>query len=155
MNSPQARAFFVGVLSGKKPLKFEAALKELLKDDEAAEEIGEKALKDIWSKCEAALKAERKAMLKVTAKTLPEQITELSAVGDYFLTGMTVAGTDFEDMPNEEAADLLTEMEDHLLLLDEWSAEGEEGDPADDWKANGEKYKREFLEIWKELEEVL
>lgn len=155
MNALQARAFFAGVLTGTKPLKFQQALKELVKDDEEAAAIGEAALQDIWSKCEKGLRAERKAMLKITAKDLSGQIAELSAIGDYFLTGLTVAGTDFEDMPNEDASDLLTEMEDHLLLLDEWIAEGEEGDPSATWKQDGEKYKAEFLEIWKELEEAI
>ena len=58
-------------------------------------------------------------------------------------------------MENEEVSLLLTEMEDHLLLLDEWIAEGEEGTPSDTWEADGKKYKTEFLEIWKELEEEL
>ena len=155
MNTLQARAFFTGVLSGKKPLKFENALKELIKDDEEAAEMGEKVLKEIWTKCEAGLKKERKEMLKVTAKDLLGQVTELTAIGDYFLTGLTVAGTDFENMPNEDASDLLTEMEDHLLLLDEWVAEGEDGEKTAEWKKDGEKYKGEFLEIWKELEEAL
>ena len=155
MNTSQARAFFSGVLSGKKPLKFENALKELIKDDEEAEMMGEKVLKEIWAKCEAGLKKERKDMLKVTAKGLVAQVTELAAIGDYFLTGLTVAGTDFEKMPNEDASDLLTEMEDHLLLLDEWIAEGEDEGETPEWTKNGEKYKTEYLEIWKELEEAL
>lgn len=154
MNTIQARAFFVGVLSGKKPLKLQAAIQEITKDDEEAKALGEKTLQDIWNKCEANLKGERQAMLKVIQDALLTEISQLSSIGDYFLTGLTVAGTDFEDMPNEEASDLLTEMEDHLLLLDEWMAEGEE-DPSAEWQANGKKYKQEFLEIWKELEEVI
>lgn len=155
MNIQQARAFFVGVLSGTKPLKFEQAIQELLNDDTEAEALGEAALTDLWNKCEKGLKNERQAMLKVSAKGPLEQVKELAAVGDYFLTGLTVAGTDFEEMPNEEASDLLTEMEDHLLLLDEWIAEGEDGEPSAEWKKDGEKYQAEYLEIWKELEEVL
>ena len=151
MNPNLLTAFFMGVLTSEKPLNFDRAIKELSKTDD----VDATAAKALWAKCEANPSKERQAMLKIKPGKLEEEIAMLSEIGDYFLMGLTVSGTDVEEMKNEELSELLVEMEDHLLLLDEWMAEGEEGKPSAEWADDGKKYKSEFLEIWKELEEEL
>lgn len=151
MNSTLVTAYFVGVLTAERPIGFEEALKELTKTEEL-EDVDAKA---VWKKCESNLKKERQGMLKTKGGDLAAEAAYLAEIGDYFLMGMAVSGTDVEDMENEDVSELLVEMEDHLLLLDEWMAEGEDGKPSADWKEDGQKYKREYLEIWQELEEAL
>jgi uncharacterized protein YgfB (UPF0149 family) len=163
MNPREIEAFFLGCLSAEKPMKEERALKELFLEDTkvtvnfespAARAELEKELKTLWKDLSKNLEKRREKLLIIDGKSLKEEIIALGRLGDFFLMGMTLAGTSIEDQ-DDEAGDLLDEMEDHLLLFDDWVADEESRLDKDVWIEEGQKYKRELVELWSELCEVL
>jgi uncharacterized protein YgfB (UPF0149 family) len=163
MNAKEVEAFFLGCLSAEKPMKLERAIKELFLEDtkvtvqfegaDARAKI-EADLKGLWQELEKELKKRRKNLLLLDGASLKEEVQALSRLGDFFLMGITLAGTSIEDL-DDEAGDLLDEMEDHLLLLDDWMAQEEERLDQKEWQEEGQKYKRELIELWGELNDVL
>jgi hypothetical protein len=163
MNPREVEAFLVGCLSAEKPMKFDRAIKELFLEEtkvtvqfnspDARVEI-EKDVKQLWDELSKGLAKRRKNLLNVDGSNLKDEVIALGRLGDFFLMGMTLAGTSIDDQ-DDEAGDLLDEMEDHLLLLDEWVAEGEDRLDQPTWTEEGQKYKRELAELWGELCELL
>jgi uncharacterized protein YgfB (UPF0149 family) len=163
MNPREVEAFFIGALSAEKPMNFEKALKELFLEDtkvtisfnhpDSKEKIS-KSLSVLWTELTSELKKRRKNLLIIDGENLKDEVVQLGRLGDFFLMGLTLAGTDIDDQ-DDEAGDLLDEMEDHLLLLDEWVADEESRLDKNVWNEEGQKYRRELAELWSELQAVL
>lgn len=163
MNTREVEAFLLGCLSAEKPMKLDRAIKELFLEEtkvtvkfdspDARAEI-EKDVKTLWEELSKSLAKRRKNLLVIDGPDLKSEVIALGRIGDFFLMGMTLAGTSIDDQ-DDEAGDLLDEMEDHLILLDEWVAEGEDRLDQDKWMEDGQKYKRELAELWGELCELL
>lgn len=154
MTPTELKAFFIGIQSSEKPASFATAVLAL-KDSPDPVSDSETQLKSLWDSIAAGLKVERKKLMDVGNLPLPEKLAAQSGILDQFLFGFALGGLDFDDMKNAEASDLLIELEDHLMLLDEWVAEGESGEAEAGWQEAGDKYMRELQEIWAELQEAL
>jgi hypothetical protein len=162
MGPKDIEAFFIGTLSADDPMKFPKAVRELMLEDtqnpvkcsspEAREKL-DKALAALWKELEKGLEKRRQNLLKNPGGSLKEQAVTLGNLGDFFLMGMTLAGLSVDDQ-DDELGDLLDEMEDHLLLMDEWVADGESRSDKAVWEEEGTKYIRELGELWDELQEA-
>ncbi len=144
MNQIETKALFLGVLSAQKPLPFRDVCHEV--EGEEAE------LKPLWDNLREDVPGNRKKLFAMENMPLVERVMHFSRLGDLFLSGLILSGTDIEDLDNEDAADLLDEMEDHVLLMDDWLAQQDEVTDHEAWTKDGEKYCREFLELWSELQ---
>lgn len=163
MTAREVEAFFLGGLSALSPMKFPKALSELFLEDtkvpvtfasaDAKAQLGQ-LLASLWKDLEKNLEARREKLLVVDGVDLKSQVTLLGRLGDFFLMGFTLAGESVDDR-DDEAGELLDELEDHLLLFDDWLADGESRLDQETWSEEGQKYRRELAELWGELCEAL
>lgn len=163
MDAQDVEAFFLGALSADDPMPYKRALKELFLEDsktpakhdspESRAKL-EAALASLYKDLEKSTEKRRGQLLDVKSGNLAEQVEVMGRRGDFFLMALTLAGADVDEMDDERGA-LLDEMEDHLLLLDEWIAEGSSRSKEPAWTEEGEKYQRELKELWAELQEAL
>lgn len=160
MGPKDIEAFFIGTLSADDPMKFPKAVRELMLDDTqnpvkctspAARAELDKALGVLWKEIEKGLEKRRQNLMKNPGGDLKEQAEILGKLGDNFLMGMTLAGLSVDDQ-DDELGDLLDEMEDHLLLMDEWVADADSRSDKAVWEEEGTKYIRELGELWDELQ---
>ncbi len=163
MNAREVEAFFLGGLSAISPMKLPKALSELFLEDTKVPVTFESAdakkqitdvLSVLWKELEKNLEARREKLLVIDGADLKTEITQLGRLGDFFLMGFTLAGESVDDR-DDEAGELLDELEDHLLLFDEWVADGESRLDQATWTEEGQKYRRELAELWGELCEAL
>ena len=163
MSARDVEAFCLGALTADDPMPLKKALRELFLDDTQspvkfqtpdARAAAEKEIGKLWKDVENNLEKKRAALFNVVKTDLKEEIIEVGKLGDNFLMGLTLAGMSVDDQ-DDEVGDLLDEMEDHLLLLDEWVADGESRADKDVWLEEGKKYRRELSELWQELQEAL
>ncbi len=137
----QIKAFYLGTFMADKPVPFKTAMEEVLME---AEIDDYKA----WEKDMKALHDSVKANLQKEMKSLIEDQTDLKkflqiSLGrlDYFLTGYAVSGA----TDNEDAAELVEELEDTLLDLEDYLSD-ESGS-----QESGLELKKLTLDTWKEL----
>lgn len=163
MDARDVEAFCIGALTADDPMPLHKAFKELFLDDTQspvkfnkpdARAAIEKEVTKIWKDLEKNLEKRRSALLNVKSADLVDELVQVGKLGDFFLMGLTLAGMSVDDQ-DDEVGDLLDEMEDHLLLIDEWVADGESRDDKDVWMEEGKKYRRELDELWTELQEAL
>lgn len=143
MTEAQVKAFFLGVLCAEKPMPFPKAMDELLAETPEAKGSLEPALLKTWDGLKANLKAELKGMF-------PEDETDLYTFMeiskdqlDYFLTALSLSGTNAESCKNEDMAELIEELEETVAEMDDFLAE-EDAD-------NGEEFKESLLATWAEF----
>ncbi|MBY0518527.1 MAG: hypothetical protein K2P81_16565 [Bacteriovoracaceae bacterium] len=163
MSERSIQAFCIGAMTADDPMPFHKALRELFMEDSqtpvkfetpAARAAVEKEIQATWKDIEKNLKKRRAQLLDVKGPTLKEEIEEVGRLGDFFLMGLTLAGVSVDDQDDQVGA-LLDEMEDHLLLLDEWVADEGTRKDKDVWMEEGQKYRRELSELWGDLQESL
>jgi hypothetical protein len=146
MTELQIRAFFLGVLSAERPLPFSKALEELLSQTPEAKPALEAPLKTLWEELS-------KDLPTALAALFPEQNNLQSFMEmakdqlDYFLTALSLSGTNTENCKNAQFAELIDELEDTVEDLDDYLTE--EGDPED-----GEDFKEFLLGTWNDLVEL-
>lgn len=163
MDADDVEAFCIGALTADEPMPLHRALREIFLDDTQspvkfnspdARANAEKEIGKLWKDLEKSLAKRRAALMQVKGVDLREEVIALGKRGDFFLMGLTLAGMSVDDT-EDEVGDLLDELEDHLLLLDEWVAEGDDNSDHGEWMENGKKYRRELEELWAELQEAI
>jgi uncharacterized protein YgfB (UPF0149 family) len=144
MTEAQVKAFFLGVLCAEKPLSFQKAMDELFAEIADSRKDLEAPLKEVWDQVSKNTKSELEKMF-------PEEedihtFIELSKDQlDYFLTAMSLSGTNTESCNDEELAELIDELEDTVEDMDEFLSDSNA--TAED----GEDFKEFLLETWSEF----
>jgi hypothetical protein len=144
MTEAQIRAFFLGVICAERPLPFPKALEELLVEAANVKETLEAPLKKVWDECQANTKAELEKMFP--AEDDINQFMELAKDQlDYFLTAMSLSGTNTESCDDEELAALIDELEDSVEDMDDFLSDSNAS------KQDGEDFKEFLLGTWSEF----
>lgn len=135
LNIDLIKSFFLGVLNSKKPMKFEAALDELLEHE--ADAKGELAgeLQTFWKELESK-------KIQETQNLFAAGDLELSKDKlDQFLTAMSLCGTHSESV-DEEIGEIIDELEEMLEDMEDYLTE----DKPD--AEEGEEMKESLTETW-------
>lgn len=144
MTEAQVKAFFLGILCAEKPMPFAKALEEILVETPDAKATLEAPLKETFTALQKNLKKELDQMFPQEENT--EQFVELAKDQlDYFLTGMSLSGTNTESCDDEDLAELIDELEDTVEDMDDWLSDSEANDQ------DGEDFKEFLLDTWKEF----
>lgn len=144
MNEIQVKAFFLGVLCAEKPLSFHQALEEILAEYPDAKPVLEAPMKETWDYLKTHLKAELEKMFPEE----PEIHTFIEIAKnqlDYFLTGMSLSGTNLESCDDEELRELIDELEDTVEDMDDFLADSTASEE------DGEDFKEFLLGTWSEF----
>lgn len=144
MTEMQVKAFFLGVLCAENPLPYSKALEELLADEMDAKADLEAPLKTVWDSLQKNLRAELENMFPQESDI--HTFIEISKEQlDFFLTGMSLSGTNPEKCNDEELAAFLEELEDTVEDMDDFLSDSEASDE------DGEDFKEFLLDLWKEF----
>jgi hypothetical protein len=144
MTEHQVKAFFLGVLSAETPLFFSKALDEVLSSTPEARKTLEHSFLELWDEVQKNPKNGLKTMIPQEADTLKFlEVTKDQL--DYFLTGMSLSGTHFENCKDQDLRNFINDLEDAVedmedLLSDENSSEDE-----------AHQLKEFLIEIWSEF----
>jgi hypothetical protein len=144
MTEAQVSAFFLGVLCAEKPLPFPKALEELLAETPEAKAELEVPLKKVWGEASNNLRAELEKMFppEENINTFIELAKEQL---DYFLTALSLSGTNTESCKDQDLAELIEELEDTVEDMDEFLSD------SNATKEDGEDFKEFLLETWAEF----
>lgn len=144
MTADQVKAFFLGVLCAEKPMPFNKVLEELFDEAPEAKKALESELRTLWDE-----------LSRNTKKGLSEMFPQEEDVRafieiakdqlDYFLTAMSLSGTNTESCDDEDLAELIDELEDTVADMDDYLSDEE---PTDN---DGEDFKGLLLDTWKEF----
>lgn len=144
MTVDQVKAFFLGVLCADRPLSFGQALEELLSEAPDSKKELEGELKKMWSMLETNSIKElenifpQEGDVKVFLEKARDQL-------DYFLTALTLSGTNSDDCEIEEMGEVIEELEDTVMDMDEYLSVS---NPASE---DSEQLKENLLESWNEF----
>lgn len=144
MTEMQVKAFFLGVLCAEKPMPAGKAIDELLSDMPEAKKDLEAPLKSLYAEMHGNLKFELQGIF-------PEglHIREFMEIAkdqlDYFLTAMSLSGTNMETCDDEELAELIDELEDTVEDMEDYLADEEASEK------DGEDFKGFLLDTWQEF----
>ncbi|WPU65865.1 UPF0149 family protein [Peredibacter starrii] len=144
LTADQVKAFFLGVLCAEKPMPFNKVMEEIFEEVPEARTALEPELRKLWDEQSRNLKKALSEMFQ------PEEdvrsFLELAKNQlDYFLTAMSLSGTNTENCDDEDLAELIDELEDTVADMDDYLADEE---PTDD---EGEEFKELLLDTWKEF----
>jgi hypothetical protein len=144
LSERQIKAFFLGMLCAQKIPSPSQAADEFLSDFPDLRSSLTVPLKELYGILHKNLRSELFAMIPDESKTSVFLETAKEQI-DFFLTGMSLAGTNTEDCDDEELADLIDELEDCVEDIDNFLADTE-ATPQD-----GEAFKAYLLELWNEF----
>ncbi len=137
----QIRAFYLGTFMADRPVPFKTAMEEVLMAAEIDDyKSWEKDMKDLHDQVKANVHGEMKKLIEDETdlkKFLQNSLGKL----DYFLTGYAVSGA----TDDEDAAELVEELEDTVLDLEDYLADESAT------KEAGAELKKLTLDTWKEL----
>lgn len=140
----QIRAFYLGTFMADKPVPFRTAMEEVLMEAEIDDyKAWEKDMKALHDQVKADISGEMKKLIVDEADLKSFLQTSLGRL-DYFLTGYAVSGA----TDDEDAAELVEELEDTVLDLEDYLADESAT------KESGLELKKLTLETWKELVEI-
>jgi hypothetical protein len=143
MSLAQVKAFFLGVMSAERPLPFAKAAEEMMAESpEATKQLGPE-LKKLWDELILNKPAELQKMFPESAN-LNEFLLTAKDQLDFYLTALSLSGTNTETCKNEDVAELIDELEDTVMDLDEYLSE------SDPDVAEGEELKELLLEAWQD-----
>ena len=144
MTEMQVKAFILGVLCAEKPMPAGKAINELLLEIPEAKKELEAPLKALFEEMHKNLKFELMGMF-------PEglHIRDFMEIAkdqlDYFLTAMSLSGTNMETCDDEELAELIDELEDTVEDIEDYLAD------EDASEKDGEAFKGFLLDTWQEF----
>lgn len=144
MSEAQIKAFFLGMLCAEKVPSAGQAVDEFLSDFPEARAALTAPLKEAWDYLSKNTRTELEKMFPeegdiiVFVEAAKEQL-------DFFLTGMSLAGTNTESCEDEELANFIDELEETVEDMEDFLADSE-ADAED-----GEDFKEFLLETWKEF----
>lgn len=141
LTEEQVKAFFLGILTAEKPLPFNKAVDELLVEADDVRGSLEPELKKLWDSLSGNKKAELKKLLPADGELI--QYMELAKEQlDYFLTAMSLAGTNIETCKDKQMTEHLEELEDIVEDLDEYLTDDQVTED------DGEEFKEYLVEAW-------
>lgn len=143
MTVAQVKAFFLGVLCAEKPMPFPKAIDELLTEAPEVKASLEPSLIKLWDELKTNLKTELKNMFPLDEVDLNTFMEISKDQLDYFLTAMSLSGTNAESCNDEELAELIEELEETVADMDDFLSEED--------NENGEEFKESLLETWTEF----
>ncbi|MGE3609114.1 MAG: hypothetical protein AB7I27_05965 [Bacteriovoracaceae bacterium] len=141
MSLESLRAFFLGFMSAERPFQFHQALKEL--DIPESNPTLDRELENLWKNL-------TKNKSQELEKFFPEDqdinhFLEMAKENlDFFLTALSLAGTNADTSKNEELGNVIEELEDTVMDLDEYLSA-----PSGD--KDGEELKDLLLDTWKDF----
>lgn len=144
MNEIQVKAFFLGVLCAEKPLPFKAALDEILTEFPDVSPVLEAPMKETWDYLKTNLKAELEKMFPEESD-IHTFIEVAKNQLDYFLTGMSLSGTNVDNCDDEALRELIDELEDTVEDMDDFLADSTATNE------DGEDFKEFLLGTWSEF----
>ena len=156
----QVEAFLLGVSQADKPLAIQESIKELFIDgfevdsqfeSEAVRVEVEKEIYSTWNNISAHSKKFMETIFDSVKSHSKEDVLNIANLVDFFLMGLSLSGTSYDTVENQDMAELLEDLEDWVIDVDEWVAEGEDTDNLEDWKEDGIVLKEEFYETWDKL----
>ena len=144
MTLAQVKAFFLGVLCAEKPLSYSQALEELLDATPEAKKDLEVPLKELWTELSKNTKAELEKMFPEI-----EDIHTFMEISkdqlDFFLTALSLSGTNSESCKDEAFAELIEELEDTVEDMEDFLSDDKAS------KQDGEDFKEFLLGTWSEF----
>ena len=143
MTIAHIKAFFLGAMSGERPMPFKMAVEEMLSESHEAEKLLEEELKHLWDEIQKNKPTELQRLFPASP-TLLDFLTNAKDQLDFYLTALSLAGTNSETVKNEDLADLIDELEDTVMDIDDYLAEE---DPDEE---EGEELKELLLETWED-----
>jgi len=124
MTEVQVNAFFLGILCAEKPMPFAKALDEILSQTPEAKAELEAPLRSVYESVKANFKSELEKMFPedkdiiVFMEVAKDQL-------DYFLTAMSLSGTNTEKCNDEDLAELIDDLEDTVADMDDYLSDTE------------------------------
>jgi uncharacterized protein YgfB (UPF0149 family) len=143
----QVKAFMLGVLTSEDPLSFPEALDELMTEAPGARRPLEPHLQQLWKELNNKDNQELANLFLFETEDVRSYLTEAQERLDYFLTGLSLAGTSSEDAEGE-LGEMLEELEATLEDLDDFVAD----EKAQNEK--GEEIRENLLACWEALVEL-
>jgi hypothetical protein len=143
MTVAHIKAFFLGVQTAEKPLHFAKAVEEMMAETPEAIKELEPELKKLWDELAQNKPAELQKIFPASSD-LKEFLTNAKDQLDFYLTALSLSGTNTETCKNEDMAELIDELEDTVMDLDEYLSETNPDE------AEGEEIKDLLLEVWQE-----
>ncbi len=142
MTEIQVKAFFLGILCAEKPLPYPKALTELLSETPEAKAKLEDPLKSVWDELHKNLKSELKKMFPDESDT--RIFVELAKDQlDFFLTAMTLSGTNADNCEDEELGEFINMLEELVEDMEDFLADSEASEE------DGEDFREFLLDNWK------
>jgi hypothetical protein len=141
MTIPQIKAFFLGFMTAEKPLPFPKAMEELLSQTPEAQGTLEAELKNLWEELHRNKASELKRIFP-SKTNLKEFLAEAKDQLDFYLTALSLSGTNTESCKDEDRADLIDELEDTVMDLEAYLSETSVEE------SEGEELKEMLLEAW-------
>lgn len=108
----QLRSFFLGGLSAKTPLDLNKALEEIFSEEPEARAALEPQINELYLNLKVTHKSELGDLISEDLETSFENL-------DFFLTGLSIAGT-HPDSVEGEYRDILEDLEDLVMDLEEY-----------------------------------
>ena len=128
-------------------MNFGKTLEELLSETPEAKVALEKDLKTLWDELQKNVAKGLEGMFP--AKKDTKQFLEMAQNHlDYFLTSMSLSGTNSESCKNEELAELIEELEDTIADFEEYLSDDKAS------KSDGEDYKEFLIATWADFIET-
>jgi hypothetical protein len=141
MTIDHIKAFYLGAMTAERPLPFAKATEEMLSETPEVIKLIEGELKKLWDDLQ---KNKPYDLQKIFPESSDLRVFLSSAKDqlDFYLTALSLAGTNVESCKNEDVADLIDELEDTVMDLEEYLSD----DNAD--KDEGVELKEMLLEAW-------
>lgn len=144
MTEDQVKAFFLGILCAEKPLPFPKAFIELTSEVPESQKTLEAPFKEIWDQLTKNLKTALAKMLP-----LDEDVLKFISLSkdqlDYFLTGLSLSGTNIDNCKDPQLSDLINELEEMVEDMDDFLSDTEATED------DGVDFKEYLLETWKDF----
>lgn len=148
MESQNIRAFFLGTLTAENPMPFHKAVDEIFVAAPEDKAQFEADLKKEWDSITTNLKTEMIQLMDDKGMSDIDFLKVAQENLDYYLTGLSLSGTNTESSSDEDFADLLDEMEDVVLDLEEYIME-------EKFEANETKEFKEVVQsLWTDMIEA-
>jgi superfamily I DNA/RNA helicase len=145
MSEAQIRAFYLGSLNAEKKLPFSKVMAALLAEaPEAKAQLGDE-LEKLWQEVAQHEVRELENFFPAASSDVMDFLELAQLQIDYFLTAMSLAGTNAETAKHEELGELIEYLEETLEELDEFLADGKP-DPE-----QGEEMREDLLSNWKDF----
>lgn len=144
MTENQVKAFFLGAMTAERALPFSKALEEMLDQTPEAKGVLEAEFKRLWDEVQMNQTNELQHLFGPNTN-LKEFLLEAKDQLDFYLTALSLSGTNVESCKNEDLADLIDELEDAVMDLDEYLSEDSPN------ASEGVELKEMLLETWQDF----